>query len=1087
MKSLVKLFFFIVITYSIGYGQTVDVKLLENLKMRSIGPAGMSGRVTAIDVNLRNPEHIYIGTASGGVWTSTSGGIDWEPIFDKERLQSIGALAINQQNPSEIWVGTGEGNPRNSMNSGSGIYKSLDGGRTWMLMGLEKTKIIHRIIIHPHNSDIVYIGAMGSAWGNNEERGVYKTADGGKTWNKILYVNDKTGPGDMVMDPSNPNKLLVGMWEYGRTPWDFVSGGPGSGLYLTYDGGENWKKITAKEGIPKGDLGRMGLAFAPSRPNIVYALIEARKNGLYKSTDGGEKWTLVASKGIGNRPFYYADIFVDPQNENRIYNLYSMVDLSEDGGKTFRTLLPYSGVHPDHHAFWIHPENPNYIIDGNDGGLNISRDRGETWRFISNLPLAQFYHINYDLDIPYNVYGGLQDNGSWIGPGYLWQRGGIRNHEWQELYFGDGFDVLPRIDNSRYGYAMSQGGNLGYYDRETGRVEFIKPVHPEGVKLRFNWNAAIAQNPSHKCGVYYGSQYVHKSMDCGQSWEIISPDLTTNDSTKQQQHKSGGLTIDATNAENHTTILVIEPSKLNEQVIWVGTDDGNLQLTRDGGTSWTNLSSRLTGLPQGSWIPQIVASNKNPGEVFVVANNYRRNDWNPYAYHTKDFGETWRRIVTPDQVDAFVLSIAQDPEVPQLLFLGTDWGLYISFDEGNSWQKWMHGFPSVQTSDLKIHPREGDLILGTFGRSVYVLDDIRPLREIARDHQILEKELILFPPPDAHLASFKSYDGMHFPADGEFSGSNRGSNGRFTVWVKPKEMKQAAKKSGADTDEDDAKQKKKSRRKAAKPVQTKIDSIAADSTTLKKENGSSKNQKPEAKMYILQKADTIRTLSHKLKPGMNRITWNLERNGVVFPNFGPPRTNNRLPGGPTVLPGEYQVHIHYNGQKDSTMIQVRLDPRASYSREDLEEKEAAYEAYNNVVKTAAQTADLITQAERTVKLVNSSIVNLPDSTQKLIKKRGKEISKEINELREIFVSPRDFKGIDGTERTLSKLYRVRSYLSGIRGKPGKNALNALDIAKTAIEEVADKVNAFYEITWAEYRKLVENYTIPLFKEYELIR
>ena len=403
-KALLSIMAVLLLSTLTIFAQKIDLKQLEGMRMRNIGPAGMSGRVTAIDVVLSNPDVIYIGTASGGVWKSESGGITWKPIFDKQPLQAIGSLTINQNNPSEIWVGTGEGNPRNSANSGEGIYKSIDGGRTWKLMGLEATRSIHRIIIHRDNPNVVYAGATGPTWGADEARGVYRTKDGGQTWEKILYINEETGVGDMVVDPANPNKLIVAMWEHGRKPWTFNSGGPGSGLHVTYDGGDSWERRTSKDGLPKGDLGRIGLAIAPSKTNIVYALVEAKVNALYKSTDGGHKWSKVSDKNIGNRPFYYADIFVDPKNENRLFNLYSYISRSEDAGKSFSGIG--GGVHPDHHAFWIHPDHPNYIIEGNDGGLNISRDGGNTWRFVENLPLAQFYHINYDMDIPYHIAGG---------------------------------------------------------------------------------------------------------------------------------------------------------------------------------------------------------------------------------------------------------------------------------------------------------------------------------------------------------------------------------------------------------------------------------------------------------------------------------------------------------------------------------------------------------------------------------------------------------------------------------------------------------------------------------------------------------
>ena len=541
--------------------QQIDMKLLEDMKPRNIGPAGMSGRITAIDVVTSNPQVIYAGSASGGLWKSESGGINWQPVMDSVSIQSIGAVAIDQSNPDVVWVGTGEGNPRNSLTGGYGLYRSLDAGKTWQSMGLENTRNIHRIIIDKSNSDVVYVGAIGSPWGEHPERGVFKTTDGGKTWNKILYVNEKTGLADLVVDANNPNKLIAAMWEHRRKPWTFNSGGPGSGIYITVDGGDNWKKLTDKDGIPKGDLGRVGLAISPSNPKRVYALIEAKKNGFYRSDDGGYSWKKINEdiNTIGNRPFYYSDIAVDPINENRVYSVYTYINVSEDAGKSFKQWAQSygvtNGIHPDHHAFWVHPTDPNFIIEGNDGGLNITRDRGANWRFVENIPVAQFYHINVDNEIPYNVYGGLQDNGSWVGPGYAFKSGGIRNSYWQELMFGDGFDVVPDPDDHTKGYGMSQQGFVGRYDLKTGHTEMIRPTHPDpDMRVRFNWNSAIAMDPFDHSTLYFGSQFVHKSTNKGNSWDIISPDLTTNDPEKQKQHESGGLTMDATGAENYTTI-----------------------------------------------------------------------------------------------------------------------------------------------------------------------------------------------------------------------------------------------------------------------------------------------------------------------------------------------------------------------------------------------------------------------------------------------------------------------------------------------------------------------------------------------------
>jgi photosystem II stability/assembly factor-like uncharacterized protein len=574
----------------------------------------MSGRVTSIDAVINNPDIIYIGTASGGVWKTENGGTTWEPIFDEQPIQNIGAVAIQQSNPSVIWAGTGEGNPRNSLNIGAGIYKSIDAGKTWKLMGLEKTRNIHKVLIDPTNADIVYVAAIGNPYDEHPDRGVYKTTDGGQSWNRMLFTNDTSGCADLVMDPNNPNKLIAAMWQHRRTPWSFKSGGKGSGLYITWDAGKSWKKLGKDDGIPEGDLGRTGLAIAASQPSRVYAMIEATKNGLYKSDDGGNKWELVNSdpQFVTVRSFYFNDIRVDPQNENRLYSLYQPIAVSEDGGKSFRVNVPDNKIHADHHAMWINPKDPSFIIEGGDGGLSISRDKGKTWRFEEQLPLGQFYHINVDNELPYHVMGGLQDNGSWRGPAYVWMTDGIRNAYWDDLNGGDGFDVAPDPLDANWTYSMSQGGVLWKVNVATGERAYIRPPAPDlTTRLRFNWNAALATDPIDLATVYYGSQFLHKSSNKGMTWEIISPDLTTNNKEQQKQDENGGLSIDITGAENYNTIICIAPSSKQKGVIWVGTDDGNVQLTKDGGRSWTNSSGKIPGLPVVCCIQQFRASQYN--------------------------------------------------------------------------------------------------------------------------------------------------------------------------------------------------------------------------------------------------------------------------------------------------------------------------------------------------------------------------------------------------------------------------------------------------------------------------------------------
>ena len=858
-----------------GSAQKLDMKQFHGLKARNIGPAGMSGRVTSIDVVHRNPQIMYVGTASGGLWKSESGGTSWIPVFDTLEVASIGSIAIDQRTPDVVWVGTGEGNPRNSQTNGNGVYRSLDAGRTWTHMGLKNTRAIHRLIIDPNDPNVLYAGVLGAAWGENPERGVYKTVDGGKTWRKVLYVNEKTGVADLVIDPSNPSKLVAAMWEYRRWPWFFKSGGPGSGLYVTVDGGETWQKRTKDDGLPEGDLGRIGIAIARNKPKRMYALIEAKKNALYKSDDGGFKWTKVSDSNIGNRPFYYSEIYVDPKNENRIYNLYSIVSKSEDAGKTFENFIEWSTIHPDHHAWWIHPDDPDFLIDGNDGGLAISRDGGSTWRFVENLPLAQFYHINVDNDTPYNVYGGMQDNGSWRGPNEVWRSGGIRNSYWEMVQFGDGFDVVPDPANSRYGYAMSQGGYVTRFDAVTGEQRAIRPAHPDGAPLRFNWNAGIAADPFSATTVYYGSQFLHKSTDRGETWAIISPDLTTNDTSKQKFHESGGLTYDVTAAENHTTIIAIAPSPAKEGVIWVGTDDGNVQVTTDGGKSWKNTVGEISGVPRATWVPHIHASLHQAGEAFVVFDNHRQNDWTPYAYHTTNYGDSWARIVAKDGVSGYALCIAQDRVEPRLLFLGTEFGLYVSIDAGKNWSKWTSGFPTVSTMDLAIHPRDHDLVIGTFGRAAYVLDDIVPLRELARrGTDLLKKPLHLFPVPSAQLTWQKSPSGVLFPGAAEFSGENAPQGALLTFVFNP----DTASKGKKDDDTVGTKGKK--------PAADSVRVIVADAG-----------------------GKTIRTFRAFAKAGINRTIWGLNRKGARWPGSPKPEPGAEESGGPSVLPGIYTVKI----------------------------------------------------------------------------------------------------------------------------------------------------------------------------------
>ena len=1064
MKEISYFFFFLSF---FAFSQQLPIEKFKGMKARSIGPAGMSGRITAVDVVNNQPEIIYAGAASGGIWKSESGGLEWEPIFDKQPIQSIGAITIQQSNPDVIWVGTGEGNPRNSLNGGYGIYKSIDGGKNWQLMGLEKTRNIHRIIIDRDNPNTVYVAAIGSPWGEHPERGVFKTVDGGKTWEKILFVNNKTGAADLVVDSSNPNKLIAAMWEHKRDPWFFKSGGEGSGIYITYDGGKNWSKKTDEDGLPKGNLGRTGLAISASNPKIVYALVEAEKNALYKSEDGGFKWKKVnESEDINSRPFYYAEIYVDPLNENRLYSIHTYVTVSIDGGKSFEELMPAyntsKGVHPDHHAWWIHPTNPNYIIDGNDGGLNISYDKGKTWRFIENLPVGQFYHVNVDLEFPYNLYGGMQDNGSWYGPSNVLKDQGIRNSYWQEVMFGDGFDVMPDLKDNRYGYAMSQGGNVGRFDKQTGNVKNIQPTHPDPkMKLRFNWNSAIAINPFDQETVYYGSQFVHQSTNKGHEWKMISPDLTTNNPDKKKQHESGGLTMDATGAENHCTILAITPSPVENGLLWVGTDDGNIQISRNGGETWTNVAPNIKGMPKESWIAQIKASTFNAGEAYVVVNNYRNFDFKPYLFRTRDYGKTWENLLDKtDETFGYTLAVVQDPIVKNLLFLGTEYGLYFSIDEGKNWTKWTENYPAVPTMDLVIHPTEHDLVIGTFGRSFWILDDIRPLRELAKTGaSLLTKPLKIFEPNKAFITEKQQPTGTRFGANAIYNGENKRDGAMISYLFNKSEETKDIKKEAKDSKE------------TAKP----------------KEEPKSKNDSIVLNVYN-QENKLIRTVKQKIpiENGIQRMYWGLDEKGVRRPSRGTAqRGRNFEPRGVMALPGTYKLVISNGKEKDSTMISVQYDPRIDLKNEVLVAK---YQLLKEAEKTMEQLADInkqLNESKEIIKQYKKQLSDLKDNKNADLLKKHDSINKQLDGFMDELLGKEDKR--QGITRSpdptiVSNLGAAFSYINDLMQLPGTTEIQLLENANKAIDSYKMKVNAFYQKDWIDFKNQVEKLNLSLFKE-----
>jgi photosystem II stability/assembly factor-like uncharacterized protein len=1042
---------------SVAFAQKINVNQFKNLKARSIGPAGMSGRVTSIDALYSNPNIIYLGTASGGVWKTENSGAKWEPIFDDQPILNIGAVAVQQSNPSVLWVGTGEGNPRNSVNIGGGIFKSLDGGRNWKMMGLEKTRNIHRIIIDPDNPNIVYAAAIGNPYAEHPERGVYKTTDGGDTWNLILHTNDTTGCADLIIDPSNPNKLIAAMWQHRRTPYSFTSGGPGSGLYITYDAGRNWKKLGKEEGLPEGNYGRIGLTICNSEPKRIYAMVEATKNGLYKTDDGGFKWELVNSNksDVTNRAFYFQDIRVDPKNENRLYNITQTITMSEDGGRTFKTVIPYSGIHPDHHAFWINPNDPNFIIDGNDGGIGISRDKGKNWIFSEQIAVGQFYHINVDNKIPYNVMGGMQDNGSWRGPAYTWTNGGIRNYYWNNVGGGDGFDAAPDPDNNDWVYAMSQEGELQKTNVVTGEDMYIKPPSPDAkTYLRFNWNSAFAQDPLDAKTIYYGSQFLHKSNNKGLSWEIISPDLTTDNKQQQNQENNGGLSVDITGAENYNTIICIEPSAKDNKIIWIGTDDGNVQLTKDGGKTWTNFRGKIPGMPTGAWVPQIRASRYNVAEAFVVCNDYRRGDFKPYIFRTRNFGQTWERMIDENKVQGYVLCMIQDPAEPNLIFAGTEQGLWVSFDNGGNFQKWKNGYPSVSTYDLAIQEREADLCIASFGRALYILDDIRALRKAAANNgNSFTKNLTVFETPVAYQASYKPAPGYEWSTWGLYEGQNRNRGAAYSFFIKKPEKTDTSKKIKTDS--------------------AVVKNLKLDSAIVKIYNSGN---------------ELIRTLQMKTDSGFNRAYWNYETKGIRQPGSPKPKADATEPVNfVPVYPGIYKIVVNVGGSADSTFLTVNPDPNVPNDKQVYDAKNMLMKRMEKSTVKLTAVTDRLTEADETIAKVEAQLKDVEGKDADSIRNAGKAMTDSIKNIRNfIFGKPQEKQGY-GSPYQLTVNDKIQNATGQILGKnkiPDAQEINQVDIAEHLVNQAIEKTNTFFITKWIGYQKLVEAMHVQIFKEYK---
>jgi photosystem II stability/assembly factor-like uncharacterized protein len=983
----------------------IDSETISGLGARNIGSAAMSGRIAAVDaVKEGNRLTVYLGTASGGVWKSVNGGTTYNPVFDKQPVQSIGALTIDRKNPKTIWVGTGEPWTRNSVSIGDGVYKSVDGGENWTNVGLKESERISKIIVDPNDGKTVYVCVPGKLWSDSDERGVYKTTDAGRTWTKVLKgSNLSTGCSMMSMDPKNAQVLYAGMWDFRRKGWTFRSGGDGptapsaSGLFKSTDGGATWNELDSKSatGLPSKPWGRVAVTVAPSNPNVVYAMIEAEppKNGLYRSDDGGKTWQARdRSQMMVWRPFYFAHLIVDPKDENKVYKPDLGLIVSNDGGKSFSSIT--GGTHGDHHDMWINPENTDHLIAGDDGGIWYSYDGGNKWWKGENLPVSQFYHVSVDMDQPYNVYGGLQDNSSWVGPSDY--PGGITNSRWENMYGGDGFWMFADPADPDYIYAEAQGGYIGRVHRKTHETRGIQPLpgYKEG-KLRFNWNTPIHLSPTQKGTIYLGSQFLFRSKDHGQTWERISPDLSTNDKSKQQQELSGGVTVDNSAAEMHTTIYAIAESPKNGNVIWAGTDDGNLQITRDGGKSWNNVVGNIAGLPKNAWVSYIDAGHFDEGTAYVTFDLHTFGDMRPYAYRTTDFGKTWTSVIGADApVTGYAHVIREDLVNRELLFLGTEFGLWVSLDGGAQWAQYKGGdLPNVAVRDLAIHPRDNDLVVATHGRGIWIVDDIAPLRALTKE--ALAKDILFL--NNQPLTQKLAAGGGWVNGDATFVGPNEPNEAVITYYQKKRHI-------FGDMN---------------------LEVVGPDGKSLG-------------------------TIPSSKRRGLNRVNWSMRVKAPQVPSAASAAFGAAF--GPRVVPGTYTVKMMKDRNVYETKLDIVRDPRVTHTAAD---RQAQYEL---AMKLHAQLGEMTTAVER----INSVRLGLDNRASKLpatdaLTKKLRTASSQVDELRRRIVATKEGGMITGEERLREHLSGLYGDVAGYEGRPSQTQIERTD---ALARELADVVRDF---------------------------
>ena len=1005
--------------------QSFDSAAISGLGIRNIGSATMSGRIAAVTGRQEKDGKVtlLIGSASGGVWKSEDGGTTFKPLFDKQPVQSIGAVALDPTNKDVMWVGTGEAWTRNSVSVGNGVYKSTDGGETWTNVGLPGTERIDRIIVHPKNGNIVYVCAPGPLWSDSADRGLYKTTDGGRTWSLVLKgTNLSTGCSSVAMDPANPEHLLAGTWDFRRKAYEYRSGGngpdqpSGSRFAESRDGGKTWTYLTGenRKGLPSYPWGRLEIAYALSNPKRVYAFIENPRSALYVSDNGGLTWEeRDRSQGMVWRPFYFARLVVDPKNPDRIFKMGYSITASEDGGKSFSNAA--GGSHGDWHDIWINPTNTKHIVGGDDGGLWYTYDGANRWWKANNLPVSQFYHVSTDEKDPYQVYGGLQDNSSWVGDQEY--PGGITNNRWENLFGGDGFWAFSDPSDPNFAYAEYQGGHIGRVNRRTLEARNIQPQGGYKEKLRYNWNTPIALSPNEKGTIYIGSQFLFRSRDHGVTWDRISPDLTTNDPIRQRQEQSGGITVDNSSAEMNTTIYSISESARAAGQIWVGTDDGNVQLTRDGGRSWTNLTPSL-GMPAGNWISWVEASRYDPAVAYVTDDRHAYGDMGTYLYRTADYGRTWQRLVGPQTpgVRGYAHVIKEDRVNPNILFLGTEFGVFMSLNGGQSWAQFKPtGFPDgVAVRDLALQDRDDDLVLATHGRGIWVVDDISPLRELTSP--ILASNVALLPgkPVEQRIQG----NGGWAEGDASYAGDNPPGGATITYYQKARHV------------------------------------IGRMKLEILDSNGNVVDEVPAAK-----------------RRGLNRVSWPMRTKPPQVPPAASLAFNASQ--GERFLPGTYTVRLTKAGQVVTEPLTVTLDKRAAFTVADRQAQFAASERVKSMFERMSKLVAQINAVRQQAGGIASSATAPAD-----VKAAATQLSGKADDLRKEIVATKEGGAITGEERLREHADDVYGAINSVEDRPTAYQLARVDALDRELKDVEASWAAFQASDLATFNAKLRGASMP---------